>query len=186
MAATPGQGPVEEYNELAENLSGYDKVWQERLGNNSEANTGNPNGYSTWSQLSLLVSGILIAGDDLTWDTWAAGVESARPHEPNRCTVARFMGRDYHWDVAFDRRADASLSRVGFTTLYWVNEQTPFGTNGYWESFDNYRKFTPETLPPQATHDTGEKGVDIDKQERIGIRPWTPCSKFPNYPLSWD
>lgn len=172
------------FSEIAENTEGWIAAWKEKLGNNDNPQEeSNPGAYDTWTQLSLLATGIIHAGDTLNAETFARGLNSAVSGGQNRCTVARLSGRDYVYNPTFDWDTDGEGGAEGFTTVYWVNQQTSFGTNGYYESEDNYRFFrTPAELPSQATHDTGQRAVDIPKQERIGIRPWTPCSQFPNFP----
>lgn len=175
---------VEEYDEIPENESGYIKVWNEKLGHNDQPQDSSvPPAYDTWTQLSLLVTGLLHLDGPLTAENWARAVHSARFGGPNRCTVGRFMVRDYFWSSGFHWEYGASGLRAKSTSVYWVNEQTPMGSNGFYESYDNYRFYGAEEWPGKHTRDTGQEGVDIPKQKRIGIRPWTPCSKFPNYPV---
>lgn len=176
---------IEEFEEIPENESGYIKVWQDRLGHNDQPqNDSQPTGYMTWTQLSLLVTGLLHLDEDepLTPQTFGEAVHSARRGGPNRCTIGRFLVRDYDWTPGFDWELGNSGLRAKSTSVYWVNEQTPMGSNGYYESYDHYRYYGADEWPAEHTHDTGQEGVDIPKQERIGIRPWTPCSQFPNYP----
>lgn len=173
----------ERFEEVAENNLGFERLWRDELGyNQTPSDNAHPSAYGTWSQLSALATGILHAGDTLTPETFAAGLASAGRGQANRCTLARFMGRDYRHHISFDWRVGGT-GTTGVTPIYWVNEQTRFGTNGYYQSYDNYRYFHPEEpFPAQPTHDTGKQPVDVVKQERIGLRPWTPCEQFPTFP----
>ena len=174
---------VEEFEEIPENESGWIKVYQEKLGYNDAPGDGSvPAAYTTWTQLSLLATGLLHLEGPLTPENFGKAVHSARMGGPNRCTVGRFMMRDYIYSPGLHWEWGNSGLRSKSTSLYWVNRQTPMGSNGYYESFDNYQFFGAEEWPAEHTRDTGQQGVDIPKQERIGIRPWTPCSQFPNYP----
>lgn len=177
-------GVPERYEEIAENNEGYILVWQQELGHNDLPTDGSdPSGYSVWAQLAKLSVGIAHAGDVLNAETFAKGLDSAVRGGPNRCDVARYMGRDYRYNPGFDWDTAGDGGVQSFATIYWVNEQTPFGTNGYYESYDDYRYFNDAAeLAGEPAHDTGEEGVGVPKQEQIGIRPWTPCSQFPAFP----
>lgn len=175
-------GKVEEdpqYEEIAENVSGYQKVW-ERAGNNDHAQDGSlPQAYAIWTEFTLLAQGIMHAGPTLDVQSWARGVDTSQVGGPNRCGVERFTGRDYPYNPRYDWDGSHNGGAEGYTTIHWVDKQTPLGTRGYYESYDNYRYFSGDgDLPAAATWDTDTKGYDVRKQERIGLRPWTPCAHF--------
>jgi hypothetical protein len=183
--AVDANGPVEEYNNINENSSAFIEAWQEKLGNNDEpGDQAYPGAFDTWAQLSILATGIIHAGPVLNAQTWARGVQSAgSPGSPNRCTVARFMGRDYKHAPSYTWNAEHDGGLKGYTPVYWVNKQTALGTNGLYESYDNYLYFkSGKDIPAKPTRDTGKQGTDIKKQERVGIKAWKSCKEFPNFP----
>lgn len=183
VATTP-DGPIEEYDEVNENSTAYVKAWEHLGHNDNPQDQSNPAAYGTWAQLAMLATGIIHAGETLNAHSWAQGLEAAgSPGKPGYCTVARFMGRDYKHVATFEWNAEHDGGGEGFTPIYWVNEQTPFGTNGYYESYDNYVYFrSTDDIPREPTHDTGQQDPDIPKQERIGLVPWKSCADFPNFP----
>lgn len=182
--AVTANGPVEEYDEVNENSTAYVKAWEHLGHNDNPQDQSAPSAFGTWAGLAMLATGIIHAGDTLNAHTWAAGLDAVgTPGKPGYCTVARFMGRDYKHVATYEWNAEHDGGGEGFTPIYWVNQQTPFGTNGYYESYDNYVYFrSTDDIPRAPTHDTGQRPPDIPKQERIGLVPWKSCSEFPNFP----
>lgn len=167
------------YTDVNENASAYQEVWQ-RAGNNDQAIDGAvPGAFDLWGALSLLAQGMMRFDGPLNVQTWSNAVALGAAGKPNHCGTERFMGRDYDYNIAFNWNPEHDGGLEGFTTIYWVNEQTSLGTNGYYESYDNYRYFKSEAaLPAAPTHDTGDRPPDIPKQKPIGLKAWTSCTKF--------
>jgi hypothetical protein len=183
VRANPQTGALESdprYENINENSAGYDDVWK-RSGHNDLAQDGSvPGGYDTWVSLTLLAQGLLHAGPNLTVESWAAGVQSTSVGQASRCSTWRFMGRDYKHNAFYNWDAKHDGGLEGYTSIYWVNKQTPLGTNGFYESYDDYQYFRGlDDLPAQPVHDTGQ---DADytpvKQQPIGLHPWVRCSSL--------
>jgi hypothetical protein len=183
VRANPQTGALESdprYENINENSGGYDDVWK-RAGHNDLAQDSSvPGAYDTWVSLALLAQGLLHAGSNLTVQSWAAGVQSASVGQPSRCSTWRFMGRDYKYNAFWnwDDKHDGGLE--GYTSIYWVNKQTPLGTNGYYESYDDYQYFRGlDDLPARPIKDTGQdSNYAPAKQDRIGLHPWVRCSSL--------
>ena len=172
---------------VPENEDGYIQVWQDRLGNASDPQEAAvPSGYAAWQQLSHLALALLnLEGDTLNAETYAQSMDSAAfLDSPNRCSMARLMGRDEPQAANLSWSSEHNGGNTQMTTAYWVNEPRPeVGVQGHWESFDNYVYYpNSEDIPNEPTHDTGEIGREINAIEPIGLAPWVPCSEIEGYP----
>lgn len=178
-----GTQTLPELQGIPENEDGYIQVWQDRLGNASDPQeSANPQGYTVWQQLSHMATALLNLEDSvLNAETYSDALDTAAFEDsPNRCTVERLMGRDEPHASNLSWSSDHNGGFTQFTTVYWVNEpREELSIQGHWESFDNFVYF-PEAsdLPAEATHDTGELGMELERQEPTGFAPWIPCSEM--------
>lgn len=127
-----------------------------------------------WVELSTLALGILGAGETLNARTFAEGLESA-----STCEVERFFGvaQEQAPLVRFSR--DRPWAYHGFTTVYWTEEPSAFGTPGFFESSDGYRRFDDaEDLPDEPSDDTGERGdYPRRKAPEVGRTIYSDCER---------
>lgn len=173
--------PDPRYAGINENGETFRIAWA-RMGHNDNPDDGTtPGAVNTYTNLAILVLGIMNAGPVLNATTWANGLANTALDRPARCDGWRLVGRDYEYAPSFSFDETHSTSQAGYSTIYWVNKRTGIGTNGYYESYDNYRYYRQGQLPPVATHDTAQdeaNGPDIPKQKPIGVAPWATCASF--------
>ncbi len=168
---------ISNYNNSIENADGYNQVWAQSSEYDGETVTnGSTEGYDWWSLLSALVAGLERSPVNFTAQDWAAGL-AATTGSDLRCPVERFIGHDHPQASLTRWTRDAPDGLTGWTTVYWTNNKSQFGTPGYWESFDGYYDFFGvNDIPPQPTADTGSTAVPPIKQlPRIGLSPFKSC-----------
>jgi hypothetical protein len=158
---------------MQENSDAYVKAYKAAGGQAENPQNGAP-AYDFWAQLSTLSMGVLGAGPVLNAKTFEHGLFQT---EKNRCTVWRFFGRDHPQVGYIDYKPRKHFGGSGFTTLYWVQKQSKFGTPGYFESYDGYQRFdTLAGLPGSASYDTGVRGnYPMTRHQKTGISPEKPC-----------
>jgi len=159
--------------EMQENSLGYVKAYKQAGGQADNPQNGAP-AYDFWTQLTALSIGVMGAGPVLNAKTFEYGMFLT---QKDRCNVWRFLGRDHPQVGYTDYRAGKHFGGSGFTTLYWVQKQSKFGTPGYFESYDGYYRFdTLDGLPNAPSWDTGVKGgYPMNRQPNTGLGPDKPC-----------
>jgi hypothetical protein len=158
---------------MQENSLAYVKAYHQAGGQADNPQTNAP-AFDFWSQLATLSIGVMGAGPVLNAKTFEYGLFQT---ERSRCNVWRFWGRDHPQVGYIDYRPGKHYGGSGFTTLYWVQKQSTFGTPGYFESYDGYLRFDSYAgLPAAASYDTGAKGgYPMNRQSSTGLSPDKPC-----------
>jgi hypothetical protein len=158
---------------MQENSDAYVKAYKAAGGQADNPQNGAP-AFDFWAQLSTLSTGVLGAGSVLNAKTFEYGLFRT---EQDRCNVWRFFGRDHPQVSYIEYKPKKHYGASGFTTLYWVQKQSKFGTPGYFESYDGYYRFDSLAgLPNAASHDTGVKGgYPRNRHASTGIGPDKPC-----------
>lgn len=163
------------YADISENAVPWKDAWY-RETRSQDIEGATPSPPNIWDGLAVVALGLINnQGDRITAQSWAEGVWSTAVGKPRRCGAWRLLGREYEYASTYEFEGDPDGGREDFTTVYWVNKRTTL-TDGYYESFDNYKFFKGfDDLPPRATRDTGKQGDDIPHQKKIGIHPWVSC-----------
>lgn len=164
------------YTTAVENYDAYDEVWQHSQYYDGQGAQSNADGYDTWTTLMTLVAGLERAPVNFTPTSWAQALVSLG--DPNlRCPVEQFIGRDHPQTERVAWTADNPAGGEGYTTLYWVNKQSDFGTPGYYESYDGYYAFFGlNDLPSAPSDDTANQALPPVKQlSPIGLSPFKSC-----------
>jgi hypothetical protein len=118
-------------------------------------------GFGTfiWPDLMTLVLGAANAGPVLNAKTFAWGLQ----HGPKTaCMTQQFFGKQpYAQGAKFSfHNPPRNWLQSGFTTLYFnPAKKNTYGTNGVFESYDNYQLFNSlDALPGSPKYDTGAAG----------------------------
>ncbi len=164
------------YTTAFEGGDAYDAVWAKSTEYDGNTAQNGADGYGIWNNLMTLVAGLERSPVNFTPTDFANGlVQASAP--PYRCIEERFWGTDHPqlFRVAWYKGNPAGAE--GYTTLYWVNKQSSFGTPGYYESYDGYYTyFGLNDLPNAPSDDTANQSLPPVKQiPRIGVDPFKSC-----------
>jgi hypothetical protein len=158
---------------MQENSDAYVKAYHAAGGQADNPQNGAP-AFDFWTQLATLSIGVMGAGPVLNARTFEYGLQQT---QKDRCNVWRFFGRDHPQVGYVDYKPGKHYGGSGFTTLYWVQKQSKFGTAGYFESYDGYYRYdTLDGLPGAPSWDTGAKGgYPMNRHSKTGVSVDKPC-----------
>jgi hypothetical protein len=163
------------YNTAFENGGAYEQVWEKSAKYDGKTAQNGSDGYGIWNNLMTLAVGLMRSPVNFTPTTFAQGLTSSA--DKYRCIEGRFWGADHPQlpRVAWYQNQPSGV--VGYTTIYWVNKQSEFGTPGYYESWDDYYSFFgANDLPKSPSHDTANESVPpVKQQPKIGVDPFKSC-----------
>lgn len=167
------------YTTTIENSDAYDDVWQHSQYYDGQGAQSNADGYTIWTNLMTLVAGLERSPVNFTPTSWAQALVSLG--DPAlRCPVEQFIGRDHPQAARVAWTADNPAGGMGYTSLYWVNKTSDFGTPGYYESYDGYYAyFGLNDLPDKPSDDTAGQAIPPIKQmPTLGLSPFKSCKSI--------
>lgn len=164
------------YTTAFEGGDAYDEVWAKSTQYDGNTAQNGADGYGIWNNLMTLAAGLERSPVNFTPTSFADGLDQASA-APYRCIEERFWGTDHPQMFRVAWYKDNPAGSEGYTTLYWVNKQSSFGTPGYYESYDGYYTyFGLNDLPNTPSDDTANQSVPPVKQiPHIGVDPFKSC-----------
>ncbi|HZS13350.1 MAG TPA: hypothetical protein VFC09_02010 [Candidatus Dormibacteraeota bacterium] len=163
------------YTTAFEGGDAYDEVWAKSTQYDGNTAQNGADGYGIWNNLMTLTAGLERSPVNFTPTSFADGLDSSATQY--RCVEERFWGTDHPQLFRVAWYKDNPAGAEGYTTLYWVNKQSSFGTPGYYESYDGYYTyFGLNDLPNSPSDDTANQSVPPIKQiPHIGVDPFKSC-----------